>query len=253
MTCVCGINAVLETLKAGSSRIERIYVQRGQKNRRVQEIIDLSRHEGIPLSFEERSWLDRRAGGERHQGILCYLAALPTYSVEGILDAAASPGLVLIIDGVEDPRNLGAILRSAEIAAADGIFLPERRTARLGAAMVKASAGAAAHVKVARAPNLAALIDLLKKRDYWVAGLAADAPEPIWQADFSVPTALVLGSEGSGIRRLLRDRCDFLFSIPVRGEVASYNVSVAAGIALYEVLRQRLMHEAPQRQASPRT
>jgi 23S rRNA (guanosine2251-2'-O)-methyltransferase len=239
MALIYGIHATIEALRAGPGRVEKICVQRGQKNPRVQEIIDLSRANHIPVSFEERDWLDRKAEGQRHQGILCYVAEMSTYSAEDILNKAATPGLLLILDGIEDPRNVGAILRSAEVAGADGVFLPQHRSAGLGATAVKVSAGAASHIKVARIGNTAHLIKQLKKKGYWVAGLDADSGRPIWEADFTVPTALVLGSEGAGLRRLVRDECDFLVAIPVRGKVSSHNVSVAAGIALYEVLRQR--------------
>jgi 23S rRNA (guanosine2251-2'-O)-methyltransferase len=241
MAVLYGINATLEALKADPRRIERICIQRGQKNPRLQEIIDLGRTHHTPLAFEEKNWLDRKSEGERHQGVLCYVAEMPTLEAEEILDLASSPGLVLVLDGIEDPHNLGAILRSAEVAGADGVFLPHRRSAGLNPAAIKASAGASAHLKLARMANVTQLIELLKKRGYWVAGLEAESGQSIWQADFTVPTALVMGGEGSGLHRLVRESCDFLVSIPVRGKVSSHNVSVAAGIALYEVLRQRAL------------
>ncbi len=239
MALIYGIHAVEEALKSDPGRIERICVQRGQKNARLQEIIDVCRARHVPLSFEDRTWLDRKSGGERHQGILCYMAEMPTYSVEDILDGAASPGLLVILDGIEDPHNVGAILRSAELAGADGVFIPQHRSAGLGATAVKTSAGAASYVRVSRIANTTHLLELLKKKGYWVAGLDAASDSAIWDADFTVPTALVLGGEGAGLHRLVREKCDLLVSIPVRGKVTSHNVSVAAGIALYEVIRQR--------------
>jgi len=239
MSLLYGINPVAEALKATPEKIERICVERGQKNPRIQEIIELARQNHIRVSFEDKSWLDRKAQGERHQGILCYSAEMTTYAAEDILEQVKSPGLLVVLDGIEDPHNLGAILRSAEAAAADGVFLPQHRSANLSATVVKASAGAASHVKLARSANISQLIDLLKKKGFWVAGLDAEAGRPIWKADLTVPTALVLGSEGSGLHRLVKQKCDFLVSLPIRGNVGSYNVSVAAGIALYEVLRQR--------------
>lgn len=237
MSIVYGIHAVLEALAAGG--VEKVCVARGQKNPRIQEILDLSRQNNVPFSLEERTWLDRKAGGERHQGVLCYISEMPTHSVEEILAQAVSPGLVLILDGIEDPQNLGAVLRSAEVAGADGVFLPQRRSAQLSAAAIKASAGAASHLRVSRVTNLARLMEQLKEVGYWITGFDAESGRPMWELDFSAPTALVLGSEGSGLHRLVKEKCDFLASIPMRGRVASYNVSVAAGIALYEVLRQR--------------
>jgi 23S rRNA (guanosine2251-2'-O)-methyltransferase len=219
--------------------VEKICVERGQKNHRIGEIVGLCREKNVPVSFEEKAWLDRKSGGARHQGVVCYISEMPVIGAEDILAQAGSPGLVLVLDGIEDPHNLGAILRSAEVAGADGVFIPQRRSAPLSAAAVKASAGAASHIKVARCTNTARLIEQLKEAGYWITGFAAESGRPIWEPDLTVPTALVLGSEGSGLHRLVKEKCDFLATIPMRGKVASYNVSVAAGIALYEVLRQR--------------
>jgi len=239
MSVLAGIHAVDEALKAFPERIERICIARGQRNPRIQEIIKEAQEKHVRISFEEKSWLDRKSEGLRHQGILCYAAEMDTLDSEEIIDRAKSPGLLVILDGIEDPHNLGAILRSAEAAGADGIFLPRHRSAGLSAAVVKASAGAASHIKVARVPNIAQLIESLKKRGFWVVGLDAAADQPIWKTDLAGPIVLVLGNEGSGLHRLVREKCDFTVSLPIHGNVSSYNVSVAAGIALYEVLRQR--------------
>ena len=242
MAILYGIHAVAEALKADPEKIDRICVERGQKNPRIQEIIELARQNHVRISFEEKSWLDRKSEGSRHQGILCYAAEMDTFDSEEILEQAKSPGLLVVLDGIEDPHNLGAILRSAEAAGADGVFLPQRRSANLSAAVVKASAGAASHIKVARITNIAQLIESLKKRGYWIAGFDAASDQPIWSIDLTVPIALILGNEGSGLHRLVREKCDFVVSLPISGNVGSYNVSVAAGIALYEVLRQRGLH-----------
>lgn len=241
MSVIYGINAVSEAVKAYPDKIERICVERGQKNPRIQEIVELARQKHVRISFEERVWLDRKSEGARHQGVLCYCAEIEAFEVEDILEQAKSPGLLVILDGIEDPNNLGAILRSAEAAGADGVFLPRHRSAGLSATVVKASAGAASHIKLARSPNIAQLIESLKKNSYWVVGLDASAGQPVWQPDLTVPIALVLGNEGSGLHRLVREKCDFLVSLPIYGNVQSYNVSVAAGMALYEVLRQRTL------------
>lgn len=242
MGVLYGIHAVLEALKAHPERIERVCVARGRKDSRVGEILDLARLRRIPISMEESSWLDRRAAGGRHQGVLCYASEMAASSPEEILQQAKTPGLLVVLDGIEDPQNVGAILRSAEAAGADGVFMPQRRSSGLGAAVVKASAGAASHVKVGRVPNLVRLFESLKTAGYWVAGLDAAADRRIWEIDLTVPLALVLGGEGSGLGRLVKEKCDFLASLPIRGNVGSYNVSVAAGMALYEVLRQRSSH-----------
>jgi 23S rRNA (guanosine2251-2'-O)-methyltransferase len=239
MPVLYGIHAVNEALRSRPEKIERLCVDRRQKNPRVQEILELARQNHIRISFEEKSWLDRRAGNARHQGVLCYAAEIATCGADEILEQAKSPGLLVILDGIEDPQNVGAILRSAEAAAADGVFLPQRRSSGLSAAVVKASAGAASHLKLARIPNVAQLLEILKKKGFWVAGLDAASSLRIWEIDLTVPLALVLGSEGAGLQRLVKEKCDFVVSLPIHGKVDSYNVSVAAGIALYEVLRQR--------------
>jgi len=241
MSVLYGINAVAEALKASPEKIERICVERGQKNPRIREIVDLARQNHVRISFEERSWLDRKAEGSRHQGILCFAAEMATLDAEDILEQAKSPGLLVILDGVEDPHNLGAILRSAEAAGADGVILPQHRSAALSATVVKASAGAASHIKLARVTNLAQFIESLKKKGFWIAGLDAGSNKHIWEVDLTEPTALILGSEGSGLHRLVKEKCDHVVSLPIRGVVSSYNVSVAAGIALYEVIRQRTL------------
>jgi len=239
MPVLYGINVVLETLNSSGQRLEKVCVQRDLRNRRVQQIVDLARERHIPISFEEKVWLDRKSEGAGHQGVVCFIAETEVSSVDQILSQAKAPGLLVVLDGIEDPQNLGAILRSAEIAGADGVFIPERRSAGLSSGAIKASAGAASHIKVSRVPNTARLVDSLKDQGYWLTGLDAGASLLPWKADFTRPTALVLGNERSGLHRLIREKCDFLVAIPMRGKTSSYNVSVAAGIVLYEVLRQR--------------
>ncbi len=244
MSVLYGIHAVEEAVKANPERIERICIERSSKNPRLRDIIHSARQKHIPISFEERSWLERKVAGLRHQGVICYVAEMTTFQAEEILKQARSPGLLVVLDGIEDPHNVGAILRSAEVAGADGVFLPKRRNAGLSATVVKASAGAAFHLKVTRISNIAQIILWLKQQGYWVVGLDAASDRPIWEADLTMPTALVLGNEESGLHRIVKERCDLIVSLPVRGEVDSHNVSVAAGIALYEVLRQRLSKSA---------
>jgi 23S rRNA (guanosine2251-2'-O)-methyltransferase len=243
MSVLHGIHSALEALRAYPDRIERVCVERGRKNPRLQEIIDTAREKHVRVSFEDRTWMDRKTDGARHQGVLIYAAEMETLSSEDIITRAQSPGLMVVLDGVEDPHNLGAILRSAEASGCDGVFLPRHRSAGLSSTVVKASAGASSHVAIARVANISQLIETLKKAGYWVAGLDAEAGQPVWETDLTLPTALVLGSEGGGLHRLVREKCDFLVSLPIRGKVSSYNVSVAAGIALYEVLRQRTLKE----------
>ena len=240
MSVIYGINAAAEAIRAHPERIERISVERGGRNRRIGEIILEARQKHVRVSFEERAWLDRKADGERHQGILCHIAEANTLDADDILDAAKSPGLLAVLNGIEDPHNLGAIIRSAEAYGLDGVFIPKNRSAGLSPAVVKASAGAAAHVKLARIGNTAQFIEFLKKKGYWIVGLEADAGKMIWESDLTMPTAFVFGGEGKGIHRLVKEKCDFLVSLPIYGHINSLNVSVAAGIAFYEALRQRM-------------
>jgi 23S rRNA (guanosine2251-2'-O)-methyltransferase len=239
MDLICGINPVLEALAAGTRHFDRLLIVKGLRNQRVSEAIARASQQGIPLRFEARETLDRMAGGLSHQGIMAVVSAKPVIAMETLLAEAREPALVVVLDGVEDPRNLGAILRTAEAAGADGVLLPERHSAGLSETVSRASAGGLEHVKVARIGNVAQALEELKARGVWVVGFDAAGQER-WDAiDYRRPVALVLGGEGRGMRRLVRERCDHLASLPLFGHVGSLNVSVAAGIALYEVVRQR--------------
>jgi 23S rRNA (guanosine2251-2'-O)-methyltransferase len=236
---ICGINPVLEALSAESRHFDRLLIAKGVRNRRIEEAIAKAGRKGISLRFESRETLDRLSGSIPHQGIIAVVSAKPVMAIETLLDQAHKPGLVVVLDGVEDPRNLGAILRTSEAAGADGVVLPERHSAGLSETVSRASAGALEHVKVARIGNVAQSLETLKARDYWVVGFDASGTERWDAVDYKRNVALVLGGEGRGIRRLVRERCDHLVSIPLFGHVASLNVSVAAAVALYEVVRQR--------------
>ncbi|MGE0456088.1 MAG: 23S rRNA (guanosine(2251)-2'-O)-methyltransferase RlmB [Vicinamibacteria bacterium] len=239
MNLICGINPVLEALAAGQRHFERLLVVKGLRNSRISEAIARATKLGIPLRFEGRDTLDRMAGGVSHQGLIAVVSAKAALDLETLLSTARQPALVVVLDGVEDPRNLGAILRSAEAAGADGVVLPERHSAGLTETVARASAGALEHVKVARIGNLAQTVEQLKQRGLWVVGFDASGADRWDAVDYKRPLALVLGGEGRGIRRLVRERCDQVASIPLFGHVGSLNVSVAAGVALYEVIRQR--------------
>jgi 23S rRNA (guanosine2251-2'-O)-methyltransferase len=239
MTLICGINPVIEALAAGTRHFDRLLIVKGLRNRRLEGAIRRATHLGIPLRFEMRETLDRMAGGIPHQGVIAVVSEKPVLSLESLLDSAREPALLVVLDGVEDPRNLGAILRTAEAAGADGVVLPERHSAGLSETVARASAGALEHVAVARVGNLAQALEGLKARGIWVVGFDAAGTERWDAVDLARPVALVLGGEGRGIRRLVRERCDHLVSIPHFGHVGSLNVSVAAGIALYEAVRQR--------------
>jgi 23S rRNA (guanosine2251-2'-O)-methyltransferase len=241
-----GVAPVLEALRAGIRPIERITIAEGVNHGRLRELIELARKTGVPVRHAPRVDLARIAGaGANHQGIVATIAAARYADAEELLDALSAhigtddPPLVVVLDGVEDPRNLGAILRTADCAGAHGVFVPERRAVGLTETVAKAAAGALEHVQVARAVNLSRLIEQLKERNIWTVGASADAPMNYTDWDWTQSTAVVLGGEGEGLHRLVRERCDQLVSIPIRGHLESLNVSVAAGIVLYEAIRQR--------------
>jgi 23S rRNA (guanosine2251-2'-O)-methyltransferase len=239
MNLICGINPVLEALSAGMRHFDRLLVVKGIRNRRVSEAMARASQMGVPLRFEARETLDRMAAGLPHQGVIAVVSPKPVMPLEDLLGAAHDPALLVVLDGVEDPRNLGAILRSAEASGADGVLLPDRHNAGLSETVGRASAGALEHVKVARIGNVAQAIESLKARGFWVVGFDAEGKERWDAVDYKRPVAIVLGGEGRGIRRLVRERCDHIVSLPLFGHVASLNVAVVAGIALYEAVRQR--------------
>ena len=239
MNLVCGINPVIEALNAGTRHFDRLLVVKGLRSRRLSDAIGRATRLGIPLRFEMRETLDRMSGGVPHQGLIAVVSAKPVLSLEHLLESARDPALLVALDGVEDPRNLGAILRSAEAAGADGALLPERHSAGLSETVGRSSAGALEHVRVARVGNLVQALEALKARGVWVVGFDASGGERWDTVDLTRSVCLVLGGEGRGIRRLVREHCDHLVSIPQFGHVSSLNVSVAAGIALYEAVRQR--------------
>ena len=236
MNHLAGIHAVEEALVAGRP-LDRILVARGQGGSRIQKIVDLARSRGVPVRFEERSQLDRAAGTERHQGIIAFAASSAAVKLEDLLADASQ--LLVLLDGVEDPHNLGAIVRTALAAGAAAIVIPERRAAGLTDTVARVSAGALAHLPVARVKNLARAVEQLKEVNFWVIGLDEHAEKRYTEVDYKGRVAIVMGNEGAGLHELVRKRCDFLVSIPMSGPVGSLNVSVAAGIVLFEAVRQR--------------
>jgi 23S rRNA (guanosine2251-2'-O)-methyltransferase len=242
---IYGLIPVLEALRVGNKRLEQIMIAEGARHERLRELLQLAKRSRVPVHRAPRIALDRVLPGVSHQGIIARTAAARYRDAEELLEelgaqaASANKPLVLGLDAVEDPRNLGAILRTAECAGVAGVFIPERRAAGLTATVAKAAAGALEHVCVARVTNLVQLIEQLKQRNIWVIGAAADGTSDYTDWDWTVPSALFLGGEGSGLHRLVRERCDALVRIPLRGRIESLNVSVTAGVILYEALRQR--------------
>ena len=239
---IIGINPVLEALKAGRPVRVLLIAEQRKQDRGVQAILRLARESGVEVRFAGRDALDREASGALHQGVVAFAAAKQYASLDEVLRIPAGRGevpLFLVLDGVEDPRNLGAILRTADAAGVHGVVIPERRAVGLTETVAKAAAGALEHVPVVKVTNIANCLEELKKAGIWVAGAEAGEGAVYWEADLRLPTALVLGGEDRGVRRLVRDRCDYLLSVPLRGKINSLNVSVATGILLYEALRQR--------------
>lgn len=238
MQRLTGIHAVREALQT-EQPLDRILVARGRHGPRIEEIIRLARSRGVPLRFEPRRHLDRLAATAHHQGVVAFGAAAATVALPELLRRASPPGLLVVLDGVEDPRNLGALIRTALAAGAAGVVIPERRAAGLTEAVAQAAAGALSHLPVARVKNLAAALEEIKQAGYWVVGLDERAEQPYTALDYTGAVALVLGGEASGLHELVRRRCDWLAAIPTVGPIRSLNVSVAAGIVLFEVVRQR--------------
>jgi 23S rRNA (guanosine2251-2'-O)-methyltransferase len=238
VSVLAGIHPVREALRAGRP-IERVLIAKGAAGQRIQEVVDLCRQRGVPVRFEPREQVDRAAPGATHQGIVAYAAAHRYLDID---DLPAGAGLVVVLDGIEDPHNLGAIIRTANAAGAAAVVIPDRRSAGLTETVAKAAAGALEYTPVVRAGNLNQAIDKLKERGYWVYGLDERGEQDYDAAEFSEPTALLLGAEGHGLHEHTRKRCDFLLRIPMAGQIASLNVSVAAGVVLFEWNRRRRVH-----------
>ena len=235
---IYGINAVSEALKAG--RV--VSLRAGRRNdHRLQQLLTLAGDASVPIRRVSDDELNRESGGASHQGVIADVSERRMYELHDLIEEAqaAPPALIVVLDGIEDPHNFGAILRTCDAVGAHGVVRQTRHSAPLSGATSKASAGAVAHVKIADVVNIARAVDDLKEAGVWTIGLAGDAPETYDKMDLSVPTAFVLGAEGTGLRRLVRERCDMLASIPMKGHVDSLNVSVAAGVVLFEARRQR--------------
>lgn len=237
-----GIHAVREALEAGSA-FDRIVIAKGRQDSRIEQIVQLARERDIPVRFEDRGQLDRLANSRDHQGVVAIAAARGAATLEDILDRAnhakGQQGLIVLLDGVEDPHNLGAIIRTVLAAGGHGIVIPERRAAGLIDTVARASAGALAHLPIAKVTNLARTMEELKEAGYWLVGLDENGEKNYTEVDYTSPTGIVLGGEGKGLHELTRKRCDFVVSLPTTGPIKSLNVSVATGVVLFEALRQR--------------
>lgn len=238
---LAGRNAVMEALK-GSSRINRLMLADGSSEGSIRELIAVAKEKGVPVQFLERSKLDSMAKGIRHQGVLAQVSPVEYVELEDILSKAREKQedpFIILLDELEDPHNLGAILRSADAAGAHGVLIPKRRSCPLSATVAKTSAGAVEHVPVARIGNIVQTIKALKEEGLWVAGADMDGKN-YYEADLTGPLLLVVGSEGQGIGRLVKEQCDFIVRIPMLGAINSLNASVAGSVLMFEVTKQRL-------------
>ncbi len=234
-----GVNPVLEALRARGDAVLRIYVARGRSGSAWDELSTLAKAHGVRVERVERARLDRLYQSRNHQGVVAQVGPYRYFSLEDVLEPAVGPrAMVLVLDGIQDPMNLGALIRSAEAAGASGLILPRERAAPLNQTAVKASAGAAEYLPVARVVNLSQALDKLKKEGFWVLGLDAEAPKGLYDQDLPSRLALVIGGEGRGIRRLVKENCDSLAALPRLGRVNSLNASVAGALAMFEFVRQ---------------
>ncbi len=241
---IYGMNPVTEALESRSSRLERILVARGKTSPRLQKVVELARRKDVVVRFESEQVLQRAASTSRHQQVVGVLSEVSHMPLEEVL--RGNPSLLLLVDGVEDPHNLGAVLRTAEASGVEGVLIPDRHSCGVTAAVFKSSAGAAAHLKIARVGNVVHTIEMLKERGLWIVGLDVQGRMRPEQMDVSLPLAVIVGGEHRGVRRLVREHCDFLVALPMKGSVSSLNLSVAVGILLYQVVLKREQLRADQ-------
>ena len=237
-----GRNAVIEALRAGTA-IDKIYLAKGDTDSALGHIANTARANGVVVVNADRRKLDEMSRTHAHQGVIAVAAVRAYASIEDIFQRAEERGeapLIVLCDELSDPHNLGAVIRTAECAGAHGVVIPKRRSAGLTAIVAKTSAGAVSHIPVARVPNLTALMKELQKRGVWIFGAEMNGNTSLYEADLKGPAAIVIGSEGSGMSRLVAETCDFTVSIPMKGKINSLNASAVAAILLYEAVRQRL-------------
>jgi 23S rRNA (guanosine2251-2'-O)-methyltransferase len=250
MHYIYGINSVTEALKARGRAFEWVGMAKERHDIRLQRLIEECRKIGVQVRFVERTELDRMAGNAAHQGVVAVTSAKQYNDLDDVIDAKRGQySLVVVLDGVEDPHNLGAILRTADAAGADGVVIPERRAAGVTGTVTKASAGASEHLPIAKVTNIARTIEELKDRNIWTVGLDERGAQTYDSLDYNMDCALVLGAEGKGLHDLVKKKCDFLVSIPMLGKVPSLNVSVAGAVVLYEIVRQRRAREGASKKA----
>ncbi len=237
-----GRNSVIELLESGRD-INKIFVSNGEKNGSINKILAMAKEKRIIVVEVNKKKLEEMATSDNHQGVIAIVPPYEYCDVDDILDEAKTKGedpFILILDGIEDPHNLGSIIRTAETAGVHGIIIPKRRAAAVNSTVNKVSAGAVEHMKIARVNNITETINYLKKNDLWICGTDMNTNTYYYNQDFKMPIAIVIGSEGFGMSRLVKENCDFLVKIPMKGKITSLNASVSAGIVMYEVVKQRL-------------
>lgn len=240
MNVIYGLNSVSEALKARGRAFEWVGVAKERHDLRLQRVIEECRKISIPVRFLPRVELDRMAGTGAHQGVVAVTSAKQYADLDDVIASKRGEySLIVVLDGVEDPHNLGAVLRTADAAGADGVVIPERRASGITGTVAKSSAGASEHLPVAKVTNIARTLEELKSKNIWTVGLDERGGQAYGKVDYKMDCAVVLGAEGKGLHDLVKRKCDFLVSIPMLGKVPSLNVSVAAGVVLYEVMRQR--------------
>ena len=237
---IYGVLPVTEAIRGGNRRIDKILIAEGSRENRLNQIVELARKSRVTIHFAPKTSLDKQAGeGKNHQGVIAFTAAAEYADVAELLFKIDNDTLILVLDGVEDPQNLGAVLRSAECAGVSGVIIPERRAVGLTETVAKASAGAIEYSRVAKVPNLNRLIEELKEKNVWVVGTTGDAEVNYTEWDWTRPAAIVMGSEGRGLHRLVAENCDVLVKIPMYGKIKSLNVAAATSVILFEARRQR--------------
>jgi len=240
MHYIYGINSVVEALKARGRTFAWVGVAKERHDLRLQRLVEECRRQGVAVRFVGRAELDRMAGHNAHQGVVAVTSAKQYNDLDDVITAKRNQySLVVVLDGVEDPHNFGAVLRTADAAGANGVVIPERRAAGVTGTVTKTSAGASEHLPIAKVTNIARTLEELKSKNLWIVGLDEHGPQSYDTLDYKMDCAVVLGAEGKGLHDLVAKKCDFLVSIPMLGKVPSLNVSVAAGVVLYEIVRQR--------------
>jgi len=238
---LAGVNSIMEALR-GKRKIHKIYVQEGRGGKKIEDLLRLVKKKGIFWQYVEKTRLDGMYTTANHQGIIAVVDSYQYSDIDEILEKAAlsgDPPFIIVLDGIEDPQNLGSIIRTAEGAGVHGIIIPQHNSAEITAAAARSSAGAIEHMLVARETNLVNCLKKLKENGFWVVGADMTAEDDYYTTEIPNPTVLIVGGEGGGIRKLVRENCDLLVKVPMRGQISSLNASVAAGLIIYEVIRQQ--------------